>query len=201
MKHERGQRTHLSLVACRDTNGHIASHGSRNGNKMSVTFGRHRTSVHRHGDCIRRHTRHTDAHWIGVTGIQNVHHIGGNRGTRRRRNHAILLQEIATNNLSPAVLHHDIATESMLAHTGSQERIPSFACHDPLTVDKNLWSERRVYGSHDDVCIETFARIQHRLLWNHVGIELIHADIFHVNVGNQRVKYLTFGITHITLEL
>ena len=72
----------------------------------------------------------------------------------------------------------------MLTDPRCRETILPITRHDTLSVDENLWLQRCIYGSHDDVCIETLAWIEYRFLRYHVGTELIHTDIFHVNIGN-----------------
>ena len=89
----------------------------------------------------------------------------------------------------------------MLSYSTCRETILSTgAVHShAIHVDFRLLGS--IHGSHHDIGIESFARIERGLLWNHEGIELVHTDILHVDICYQVVQHLSLGIAHIALNL
>ena len=72
---------------------------------------------------------------------------------------------------------------------------------DAPSVHVDFGALRRVDGGHEDARRERFARQERRGFGQHVGVQFVHADVFQVDVGDERVEHLVFGLAHVALQL
>ena len=190
----------LSLVVGRHGEHDILTHLSGFCHIVAGALCNERTATHAHRNGIGRNTWHTDTHRVLESGIEHIHQVGSNRSSRRCGNHRILLQEVATHGLTGCIACDEITAERMFADASGRERILTLGI-DLRAVDVDFRLHGRIDGSHDDIGIEHFARIECGLLGDDEGIELVHTDVLHVDVRNQCVKHLALCIAHVALQL
>ena len=85
--------------------------------------GAERASRHRRRHTAERHSRDTYAYGILISGVEDIHKVGGDG--RARTDNRILLREVPAYDVAVAVLHRDVTSERMLSHS---------ACREPVSV-------------------------------------------------------------------
>ena len=149
---------------------------------MAVAAGRKRSTAHAHRNGILRHAGHTYAHGVLIARVEHVHQVGSHGGPARSRYHTVLLRKVAAEHFAGSVLREQITAKLMLAHTTGCERILAAPGVDFCSVDKYLGLHGAIYGGHHNVGREGFARIEGGFFGNDKGVELVHADVLHVDV-------------------
>ena len=89
----------------------------------------------------------------------------------------------------------------MLAYPTGSETVLAVAGVDACTIDVDLRLLRGIDGRHDDVGHEALAGVERRLLGYDEGLELVDADILHIDIRHQRVEHLALGVAHVVLQL
>ena len=201
MEYEWRHRAGLSLVARRYVDSHVLAHCRWCCHEMTVALRYERTATHRSRDGIGWHARHTDTDRILKTCIEHVHQVCRHCCGVRRRNHTVFLDEVALHHVALGIVHQNVAGELMFSHSTCRETILSTGTVHSHAVHVDFRLLGGIHGSHHDIGIESFTRIERCFLWNHEGIEFVHTDILHVDIRNQVVQHLSLGIAHIALNL
>ena len=71
---------------------------------------------------------------------------------------------------------------------------------DAATIDVDFGALSGIDSGHEDVAAKLVAGEERRRFGKDVGAQFVDADVFHVNVGGQRVNDLVFGFAHIALQ-
>ena len=157
------------------------------------------SSRHGKGDLVVGNARGTDGDGVVKAGVEHVHEVGCHGGSGGRGDDIVLLCEVAADDVAGGVRHEDVAGERILSGRVDGEVVVAVGC-DAASVDVDFGSLGRVNRCHEDVGAEGFSGIERGGFRADVGVELVDADVFHVNVGKEAVNHLVLRFPHVALE-
>ena len=120
-----------------------------------------------------RHTWHTDAQRVVISGIEHIHQVGTD--SSRRIDHAVLLREVALDEVAITILHLDITFQGEITRASGYGLVESVRKIHLLASDEYLGGLGGIHSSHHDAGRELVASHYGLGIGNDKGIQGIDA--------------------------
>src|SRR5574344_445543 len=173
------------LILCHHSESHISSHRCRYSHIIACILLGESAIGHGETNLIVWHTWHTHTDRVLVTRIKHVHHCG--TYCCRRFYHRIWLRELTADGLSISILHEKIASQCELTSRTAHRFVTSVGRLEQGVAHINLRALSSVHSGHNDLSRESSTTNNRLCIWNHIGVNLVHTYIFHINIGHQLV--------------
>ena len=147
-----------------------------------------------------RHTRDGYAQRVVIACVKHVHHR--RRDGRRRLDDGVGLGEVAPQHRAVALHELHVAIEGEIAYRVAQHAVAAVVlAREEFAAYINIRLLCRIDRREDDVGLE-FASTDNCLrIGDDVCIDLVDAEVSHVNVVHKGMNHLALGIAYVVLQL